>query len=156
VIARAILAVAASLALPALAADLSGPAQVIDGDSIVVAGERIRLRGIDAPEQDQACIRSGRNWMAGRESAAFMVDLVAGKTVECDRIESDKYGRTVAICFVEDRDIGAAMVRAGWAIAYRRFDKRYVAAEETAKTAKSGIWSGECDEPEAWRRANPR
>ncbi len=42
--------------LPTLAlADVTGPARVIDGDMIEVAGEQVRLHGIDAPEARQTC-----------------------------------------------------------------------------------------------------
>ncbi len=66
---RALLAIALLIGLlwpgTALAETLSGPARVVDGDTLFVAGERIRLHGIDAPEKDQTCSIDGRDWACG-------------------------------------------------------------------------------------------
>ncbi len=63
--------------LPTLAvADVTGPARVIDGDTIEVAGERIRLHGIDAPESGQSCRRFGVAWQCGAEASQLRSALV--------------------------------------------------------------------------------
>jgi endonuclease YncB( thermonuclease family) len=64
-------------------ADVTGPATVIDGDTIVVAGERIRLEGIDAPELRQNCTAYGQQWACGRTSAEWLQEHLNGRNVEC-------------------------------------------------------------------------
>src|SRR5262249_53290789 len=91
-------------------ADISGAAQVIDGDSLVVAGVEIRLYGIDAPEYRQYCFRRGRPWACRGDATRTLRAVIANRQVDCRSREEDRYGRTVASCAVEGRDLGAAMV----------------------------------------------
>ena len=46
------------------------------------------------------------------------------------------------------------MVRAGMAVAYLRYSRRYENEQNEAKKAKAGMWAGEFLEPEDWRREN--
>ena len=57
-------------------------------------------------------------------------------------------------CYKAGIDINAAMVRAGWAIAYRRYAKDYIAEENQAKALKKGLFAGTFQKPEQWRREN--
>lgn len=131
--------------------DLSGGAVVHDGDTISVAGERIRLFGLDAPELDQTCRDgAGATYACGRLARRALERIAAG-AVRCETIERDRFDRTVAICFADGRDVGAAIVSAGWARAYLRYSLRYAAAEAAAKEAGRGLWDGEFDDPWAYR-----
>ena len=78
-------------ALPSIA-DVTGPASVIDGDTLVVAGERIRLEGIDAPELRQECIAYGQPWACGRTAAEWLKEHLNGRQVECVGHARDRYG----------------------------------------------------------------
>ena len=118
---------------PALA-DITGPARIIDGDTIDIAGERIRLHGIDAPEAAQTCVAGGVTWPCGQSATAALAEFIGGAAVSCRARGTDKYGRTIATCYVQGEDIEAWMVLNGWALAYRRYSLEYV--DEEAAGAK--------------------
>jgi endonuclease YncB( thermonuclease family) len=134
-------------------AELAGTAYVIDGDTIEVAGTRIRLWGIDAPEHDQTCQgMRGETYACGRDSTAVMRELTSGQQVECASRDHDRYGRTVAVCRTESGELNTAMVRRGWAVDYTRYSGgRYHSEEQQARRDQLGIWAGRFDMPERWR-----
>ncbi|MBX6375267.1 MAG: thermonuclease family protein [Acetobacteraceae bacterium] len=138
------------------AAVLQGRARVIDGDTIEVAGRRVRLHGIDAPERDQACERGGRSYACGEEATRALAQLLAGREVRCAGRGQDRYGRVLAVCRAGGADIGEAMVRAGWAVAFRRYAEDYASAEAAARRERLGLWAGRFDAPEDWRRRAAR
>jgi endonuclease YncB( thermonuclease family) len=133
-------------------ADVIGEARVIDGDTIQVAGERIRLHGIDAPESRQACSLAGIGWQCGQDAKRMLSRAVDGKTVTCKGKKRDRYGRLIAVCYVGGDDLNAEMVRNGWALAYRKYAKDYVSQESAARAAGAGMWQGQFTEPWEWRR----
>ena len=141
-----------AFALPAQAETLSGQARIIDGDTLAVAGERIRLNGIDAPETGQACGRNGRQWACGKASTQAMQRLIGRNEVRCRIGRRDKYGRAIGACFVNGRDLQQELVRQGLALAYRKYSTRYVPDEDEAREAQRGLWSGSFIEPWRWRR----
>ena len=88
----------------------------------------------------------------GSVATAAMSQEISDKPVQCTKQDTDRYGRVVAICHLDGRDIGADMVRHGWAIEYRRYSHGLYATEETAaRAAKRGIWRGRFEEPAQWR-----
>jgi endonuclease YncB( thermonuclease family) len=143
---------------PISTAPISGAARIIDGDSLEIAGVRIRIFGIDAPEWRQQCRDArGEPYACGREATRALDRLIGGRTVTCTPVTHDRYDRDIATCEVIGRDLGDAMVRAGHAVDYARHSRgRYAAAEQEARTAKRGIWAGEFEEPETWRRREAR
>ncbi len=136
---------------PVQAETLSGPARVIDGDTLAVAGQRIRLDGIDAPETRQTCGRDGSRWACGREATQAMRNLAGRNTVRCEVSRRDGYNRTVGSCFANGRDLQQQLVRMGLALAYRRYSTRYVPDEDAARKEGIGLWSGSFVEPWRWR-----
>ena len=84
-----------------------------------------------------------------------MADMVGTSWVDCVERDKDRYGRIVAGCRVggpKGKDLNAAMVAEGWALAYRHYSKDYVAAENAAKAAGAGLWRGRFIAPWEWRR----
>jgi endonuclease YncB( thermonuclease family) len=131
---------------------LTGPAKVIDGDTIVVAEELVRLHGIDAPELDQTFWWRDRCLSCGTMALAALEALTAGVSLRCEVVERDRHGRLVAKCFCPNGvDIGRRLVLAGWALAYRRYSMDYVDAENEARRARRGIWRGRFVKPWEWR-----
>lgn len=147
------LALFATMTTAANAGDnLIGRASVIDGDTIELHGQRIRLHGMDAPEARQRCSRQdGSEWRCGRDAAFALDELLQGRVLACDPRDQDRYGRVIAVCMIGAIDIGEWMVKNGWATAYRRYSTDYVPAEEKARAEGRGIWSGSFENPEAWR-----
>jgi endonuclease YncB( thermonuclease family) len=139
----------------ALAAQVAftGSATAVDGDTLLVGGERVRLSGIDAPELSQRCGAGLTKVACGRLAAQWLSSRVDGRTVRCIPIDTDRYGRTVARCSVGGADLGRAIVEAGWATAYRRYSLDYVGAEQRARSAGRGIWALGFQSPDAYRRA---
>ena len=138
---------------------VSGRAKVLDGDTIEIAGTRIRLEGIDAPESAQMCSRKGTGlWPCGKEATEHLKRLTSGRRVVCDDAGEDRYGRMLGWCAVDGTDINAEMVRSGFAWAFVRYSRRYVAAEREARRAEAGIWQGEAEPAWAFRerRRNAR
>jgi endonuclease YncB( thermonuclease family) len=125
----------------------AGRAVVNDGDTITLGTERIRLRGIDAPEYDQICSRAGAPYNCGRQSRQMLQLMVAGRNVACEGWERDKYDRLLATCTAGGVDLNRALVEAGWAVAYGGYGD----AEASARAARNGMWAGEFDRPRDWR-----
>ena len=139
---------------PAAAASIVGVASVIDGDTIEIHGIRIRLHGIDAPESRQLCTRpTGERWRCGQQASLALSDQIGRSTVSCDPRDTDRYGRTVAVCRTRGVDLNGWLVTQGWAVAYRRYSRDYVRAEDQARAARRGVWSGQFDMPWEWRAA---
>ena len=120
---------------------LTGIPRVIDGDTFVIRGERIRLNGIDAPESKQRGRDGSGNWYpCGQRTTEYLRDRIAGKLVSCQLDpERDRYGRALGTCFASDgTNLQAWLVRNGLALAYRRYLMRYVNEEVAAQVSRFG------------------
>jgi endonuclease YncB( thermonuclease family) len=133
-------------------AEVNGTARVIDGDSLVINGTRLRLHGVDAPESNQQCIRGGEAWSCGKVATSALVEIVKGAQLNCVVLDQDRYGRLIVRCAVDAADVGERMVRLGLALAYVQYSNDYVAAEKNARQNRFGIWAGKFVEPWRWRR----
>ena len=124
----------------------------MDGDTIAIGGMKVRLSGIDTPEKNQTCRKAGVTWKCGYEATETLRHWTHTKEVRCIGDEKDRYGRLIADCFVDGYNVNARLVYEGWALAYRRYSKKYVPEEDEAKAAKRGMWAGEFVAPWDWRR----
>lgn len=131
---------------------------VVDGDTIDVSLEsgsiRVRLNAIDAPEKRQP---------GGREATTYLSARVLNKAVDIEPISQDRYGRMVAIIFVDGQDINRQLVEQGFAWASRRYMKKSDASlctlEYQARTLRRGLWRQQSPSPIApweFRHADTR
>jgi endonuclease YncB( thermonuclease family) len=128
--------------------ELNGRIVVNDGDTVTLAGERMRLRGIDAPELSQTCSRDGSRYACGRQAREALAALTGGRTVNCSGWKRDRYGRLLVTCRTDQgTELNRRMVEQGWAIAYGGYDD----AERLARDGKQGLWAGSFDRPADWR-----
>jgi endonuclease YncB( thermonuclease family) len=147
-----------AILLPRLACaeTVEGTARIIDGDTIEIKDQKIRLWGIDAPELAQRCTEDDVLYPCGLDASHALARRIGRKLVSCTRRDTDRYGRMVALCRVEDLDISQWMVTQGQAIAFRKYSLDYVAEEDQAREAKVGIWAGEFQDPSDFRHQKHR
>ena len=142
---------------------IQGYAKVIDGDSIVIQNQKIRLFGIDAPEKNQICKKDGSSYKCGMRSTNSLKFLINNRKLVCSYKNKDRYGRILAECdlleawndndtYIASGILNNVMVESGFAVAYVRYSKKYLQSEKKAKNLKKGMWAGEFDRPEDWRR----
>lgn len=145
----------ACIAAPAQGQIMSGPATVIDANTLDMTGSRVRLVGLDAPERKQSCTRSGEDWACGEEAARTLAAIVAEQAITCVAQGADAAGRTLAVCKVRNIDIGQEMLRRGMAIVLDDAPPGYAEASGIAQSLQFGLWAGDFQQPSQWRAANP-
>lgn len=147
------LAFAFSFALTATASEITGSAVVIDGDTLQVGDTRVRLFGIDAPEADQTCrTEQGAVWACGAWVSAQTRALVQYRDVTCLRVDTDRYGRVVARCYLGDVDLAERLVSEGLAFAYRRYSMAYDLTEKRAAIQDRGLHAMRIQSPAQFRQ----
>jgi len=133
-------------------ADVTGKAHVTDGDTVKIGDIRIRLHGIDAPEQKQQCWKAGQAWLCGQESTNTLNTLINNQIITCKGDTTDRYGRLIAVCYLKTTDLNAAIVEAGMAVASRKYSTQYVPNEQSARQKNKGMWTSDFVYPWDWRK----
>ena len=136
---------------------LVGIAEVVDGDSLTLGGEEVRLLGIDAPEYGQICGEGEKIWRCGEVAKEMLEEMLAGmlegavrgREVRCALLFRDAHARWLSRCFVGEEDLAKMMVEGGMAIAT---SKEYRLSMRVAKGERRGIWGGCLEKPERWRK----
>ncbi|PPC80534.1 MAG: succinoglycan biosynthesis protein [Hyphomicrobium sp.] len=137
--------IAIAAPLPDGNAIVTGKAAVVDGDTIDVGSIRIRLHGIDTPERGQLCPDriGGGTWRCGIRATEHLASIADSKNVSCTIRDRDIYKRPVSVCTIDGKEINARMVRDGYAWAFVKYSKDYVADEADARLARIGIWQSD-------------
>lgn len=130
----------------------AGDVRIIDGDTIDVGGIRVRLEGIDAPELGQRCRTwRGRPWDCGDAARRSLDRLIDGRSVACQSVGIDTYGRILAQCSVNGLDLGAELVRLGFAWAFLKYTHAYEVIEMESRARRVGVWNGDAKPPWIYR-----
>ena len=120
--------------------------KVVDGDTLHVqpaqggASQKLRIKGIDAPEVCQA-------W--GMQSREALARLVWGQRVTVQLNDVDDHGRWLAQVFVNGEDVGARLVAQGhaWSYQFRRDPGPYAFQQQQAAINRLGLFG----QPQAMR-----
>ena len=142
---------------------ITGFAKVVDGDTIKINSKKIRLYGIDAPEKKQKCKKTyltisfmsfTKDYMCGEVSTKKLIKKINKQKLNCNILDVDRYKRLIGECFKRNINLNSWMVSNGYAVAYRKYSKKYVTDEINAKNNKLGIWQGKFEMPWDYRRKN--
>ena len=132
---------------------LDNSIRIIDGDTIILNSEKIRFYGIDTPEKKQKCKdRNGLSYPCGEFATNELKKIISSGQLFCKKRATDRYGRSISICYVNGVDINSLMVKNGWALAYRKYSRDYIDEEKEAKDKKMGMWAGKFIAPWRWRK----
>ena len=140
---------------------IQGKVKVIDGDTVKIKNNKIRLSGIDAPELNQLCskvflslsfISFNKKYYCGKISTEKLKRLLKNEIILCKVENIDRYKRKLATCYKNKLNINSWLVRNGYALAYIKYSKKYVLQEKEAKRDQLGIWQGTFENPWDWRK----
>ena len=134
---------------------ITGKVTVIDGNTLRFEdGTRvITSGGIDAPDLQQQGLLDGKLYPCDKDAADFLEKLIGGRPVSfyayAEGSDRDTSKRIRGVCFVGETNLGAEMVRNGWALSHHSGMTPY---EILARENKRGLWRGQFILPELWRK----
>lgn len=130
---------------------IAGTAQALDGATVTVAGQTLRLEDIDAPPASLVCRQGAWQYRCGDEARRGLINAIGRGPVECIRPHEDAKGRLTAQCTNDTGlDIAAIQVETGWAVNDTKVSSRYVAEEMRARSKGNGLWRDDFAIPELW------
>ena len=141
--------------------EISGNAEIIDGATIKINSKKIRLHGIDAPEFKQKCKKPyltiifftfTKDYPCGKISTQKLQKKINNKVITCKILDIDRYKRLIGECYKRNLNLNSWLVSNGYAVAYRKYSKKYISNEINAKNKKKGIWQGKFEMPWEFRR----
>ncbi len=142
----------------------TGKAAIIDGDTIQIQGQSIRLYGIDAPELAQNCVNSKQvEYRCGLAAKNFLKRTIGSNRVDCSFRGRDGFHRILAECWVEKNignkaqlyNLNELMITSGYAFVFTKYGGEFVVLENYAKRNKKGMWSGNFQFPWEFREKLP-
>tara|TARA_B100001057_G_scaffold335040_1_gene335674 strand:- start:312 stop:839 length:528 start_codon:yes stop_codon:yes gene_type:complete len=142
---------------------ISGIAKVIDGDTLRIENNKIRLFGIDAPEKKQYCkkplisfsfLTFNKRYQCGKISMDKLKIKINNQFIMCKSSNKDRYKRFIAECYKDQVNINKWMVSNGYAVAYKKYSKKFLVQENIAKKEGLGLWAGTFEMPWEWRKKN--
>ena len=128
--------------------------RVVDGDTIVLNGEKIRFSGIDTPELKQTCLQGDQEVGCGMTAKKLLAEKIGNATIKCISEGKDTYKRTLAECFVNGESLSKFLVRSGYAFAYRKYSTKFIKDEEFAKANKLGMGAMKFQYPWDFRKTS--
>ena len=128
--------------------------KIVDGDTIVLNGEKIRFSGIDTPELKQTCIYKNQEVICGVFAKILLIEKIGNKTPVCISEGKDIYKRTLAECFIDGESLSSFLVKSGYAFAYKKYSKKFIEDEEFARENKLGLWSMKFQYPWDFRKTS--
>lgn len=130
---------------PGLAGEIAGKPRVVDAGTLDFSGRVVRLHGVDAPGAGQTCRAGGQVWTCGRDARWAAINRIGGHWVTCVEKRPAGDGGSHAVCYLAgagQHDLGAWLVREGWALADPAATPGYAGEQAAARKRGKGVWRG--------------